>query len=72
MRILLVGDDTSLGGTIQSWLRLDQHAVDWGRRGDSVFTALRAYQYDCVRLEPGIIDKAAPSGRHDLQDLKKA
>ena len=54
MRILLAEDDTSLGDTIQSWLRLDQHAVDWVRRGDLADTALRTHRYDCVLLDRGL------------------
>ena len=54
MRILLAEDDTSLGETIQAWLRLDQHAVDWVRRGDSAQTALATHRYDCVLLDRGL------------------
>ena len=54
MRILLVEDDTSLGETILAWLRLDQHAVDWVRRGDSAQTALLTHRYDCVLLDRGL------------------
>ena len=54
MRILLVEDDTSLGETILAWLRLDQHAVDWVRRGDSAQTALMTHRYDCVLLDRGL------------------
>nr|WP_315400300.1 response regulator transcription factor [uncultured Duganella sp.] len=54
MRILLVEDDTSLGETILAWLRLDQHAVDWVRRGDSAHTALMTHRYDCVLLDRGL------------------
>ena len=41
MRILLVEDDASLGATVQSWLQMDGHAVDWLLRGDQAVTALR-------------------------------
>jgi two-component system OmpR family response regulator/two-component system response regulator QseB len=54
MRILLAEDDTSLGDTIQAWLRLDGHAVDWVRRGDSARTALATHRYDCVLLDRGL------------------
>ena len=54
MRILLAEDDASLGDTIQSWLRLDGHAVDWVRRGDSAQTALATHHYDCVLLDRGL------------------
>lgn len=54
MRILLVEDDTSLGDTILTWLRLDQHAVDWVLRGDSAQTALMTHRYDCVLLDRGL------------------
>jgi len=54
MRILLVEDDTSLGDTIQAWLRLDDHAIDWVRRGDSAQSALLTHHYDCVLLDRGL------------------
>jgi two-component system OmpR family response regulator len=54
MRILLAEDDTSLGETIQAWLRLDHHAVDWVQRGDSADTALKTHRYDCVLLDRGL------------------
>ncbi|MEW7851278.1 response regulator transcription factor [Massilia aurea] len=54
MRILLVEDDLSLGDTIQAWLRLDGHAVDWVQRGDSAQTALMTHHYDCVLLDRGL------------------
>ncbi len=54
MRILLVEDDISLGETIQAWLRLDQHAVDWVQRGDSADTALKTHRYDCMLLDRGL------------------
>jgi two-component system OmpR family response regulator/two-component system response regulator QseB len=54
MRILLVEDDTSLGETILAWLKLDQHAVDWVRRGDFAQTALMTHRYDCVLLDRGL------------------
>lgn len=54
MRILLVEDDASLGDTILSWLKMDQYAVDWVRRGDSAQTALMTHNYDCVLLDRGL------------------
>lgn len=54
MRILLAEDDISLGETILAWLRLDRHAVDWVRRGDSAQTALMTHRYDCVLLDRGL------------------
>jgi len=54
MRILLAEDDASLGDTIQSWLRLDGHAVDWVRRGDAGRSALATHHYDCVLLDRGL------------------
>jgi two-component system response regulator AauR len=69
MRILLVEDDTSLGDTIQSWLRLDDHAVDWVRRGDSAQTALMTHRYDCVLLDRGL---PGLSGDELLAALRKS
>ncbi|WP_312512589.1 response regulator transcription factor [Massilia sp.] len=69
MRILLVEDDTSLGDTIQSWLRLDDHAVDWVRRGDSAQTALMTHRYDCVLLDRGL---PGLSGDALLAELRKS
>jgi two-component system OmpR family response regulator/two-component system response regulator QseB len=54
MRLLLVEDDLSLGDTIQAWLKLDGHAVDWVQRGDSAQTALATHRYDCVLLDRGL------------------
>jgi two-component system OmpR family response regulator/two-component system response regulator QseB len=54
IRILLVEDDVSRGDTIQSWLRMDGHAVDWVQRGDSAQTALMTHRYDCVLLDRGL------------------
>jgi two-component system OmpR family response regulator len=54
MRILLVEDDISLGETMFAWLRMDQHAVDWVRRGDSAETALMTHRYDCMLLDRGL------------------
>jgi two-component system OmpR family response regulator/two-component system response regulator QseB len=67
MRILLVEDDTSLGETILAWLRLDQHAVDWVKRGDSAHTALLTHRYDCVLLDRGL---PGLSGDALLADLR--
>lgn len=69
MRILLVEDDISLGETIQAWLRLDQHAVDWVQRGDSADTALKTHHYDCVLLDRGL---PGLSGDDLLAQLRKA
>jgi DNA-binding response OmpR family regulator len=69
MRILLVEDDTSLGETILAWLRLDQHAVDWVRRGDSAQSALLTHHYDCVLLDRGL---PGLSGDALLAELRKA
>ena len=69
MRILLVEDDISLGETIQAWLRLDEHAVDWVQRGDSADTALATHHYDCVLLDRGL---PGLSGDALLARLRKA
>ncbi|AWL04860.1 response regulator [Massilia oculi] len=69
MRILLVEDDISLGETIQAWLRLDQHAVDWVQRGDSADTALKTHRYDCMLLDRGL---PGLSGDDLLARLRKA
>ena len=69
MRILLVEDDISLGETIQAWLRLDQHAVDWVQRGDSADTALKTHHYDCVLLDRGL---PGLTGDDLLAQLRKA
>ncbi|KTT22993.1 response regulator transcription factor [Pseudacidovorax intermedius] len=54
MRILLVEDDTSLGATVQSWLQMDGHAVDWLQRGDQAAAALATHDYQCVLLDRGL------------------
>ena len=69
MRILLAEDDISLGETILAWLRMDQHAVDWVKRGDSAQTALMTHHYDCVLLDRGL---PGLSGDALLAQLRKA
>jgi two-component system OmpR family response regulator/two-component system response regulator QseB len=69
MRLLLVEDDISLGETIQAWLRLDGHAVDWVQRGDSADTALKTHHYGCVLLDRGL---PGLSGDDLLARLRKA
>ena len=69
MRILLAEDDISLGETILAWLRMDQHAVDWVKRGDSAQTALMTHHYDCVLLDRGL---PGLSGDALLARLRKA
>ncbi|WP_225781593.1 response regulator transcription factor [Xenophilus sp. Marseille-Q4582] len=54
MRILLIEDDPSLGSSLQSWLQLDGHAVDWLQRGDQAATALATHDYQCVLLDRGL------------------
>lgn len=54
MRILLIEDDASLGGTLQSWLQMDGYAVDWLQRGDQAATALATHDYHCVLLDRGL------------------
>ncbi len=68
MRILLVEDDTSLGDTITSWLKLDGYAVDWVMRGDHADTALKTHTYDCVLLDRGLPEL---SGDAVLQRLRE-
>jgi DNA-binding response OmpR family regulator len=67
MRILLIEDDASLGGTLQSWLQLDGYAVDWLQRGDQAATALATHDYHCV-----LLDRALPGldGDAVLQALR--
>jgi DNA-binding response OmpR family regulator len=72
MRILLVEDDTSLGETILAWLRLDQHAVDWVRRGDRAASALMTHRYDCVLLDRGLPGLPGLSGDALLGALRRA
>ncbi|MDA7415089.1 response regulator transcription factor [Xenophilus arseniciresistens] len=54
MRILLIEDDPSLGGSLQSWLQLDGYAVDWLQRGDQAAAALATHAYQCVLLDRGL------------------
>jgi len=54
MRILLIEDDASLGGSLQSWLQMDGYTVDWLQRGDQAAVALAAHEYQCVLLDRGL------------------
>ncbi len=54
MKILLVEDDASLGQSIQEWLLMDGHVVDWIDNGEMAKNALLAQRYDCVLLDRGL------------------
>lgn len=74
--MLLVEDDTQLGESLESALRLEQYAVDWVRSGDLVRSALGATPYDLVILDlglPGVpgmrVLRQLRADKHDLPVL---
>ena len=54
MRILLVEDDTQLGESLETALKLEQYAVDWLQSGGAVRHTLRATPYDLIILDLGL------------------
>jgi two-component system response regulator QseB len=54
MRILLVEDDTLLGGGVCAGLRRDDNSVDWVKNGESGIAAISETQYDCIILDIGL------------------
>lgn len=54
MRILLVEDDTLIGGGLQQGLQREGFAVDWAQDGDAAALALRTTSYGLVLLDLGL------------------
>ena len=54
MRILLVEDDSLLGGGVCDGLRREEHSVDWVKNGESALAALEETHYDCIVLDIGL------------------
>ncbi|WP_042272747.1 response regulator [Paraburkholderia heleia] len=54
MRILLVEDDTLIGGGLQQGLQREGFAVDWTQDGDAAALALRTTSYGLVLLDLGL------------------
>jgi two-component system OmpR family response regulator len=58
MRILLVEDDTVLGGAVRDQVAGDGQSVDWVTRLDAAGDAMRAASYDLI-----LLDLMLPDGR---------
>lgn len=54
MRLLVIEDDPLLGEAVAAGLRLQGHAVDWFRDGESADAALRSAPYDALLLDLGL------------------
>jgi two-component system OmpR family response regulator len=54
MRLLLVEDDTMIGGAVLQALRGEHYAVDWVRDASLADTALVQEHYDLVLLDLGL------------------
>jgi two-component system OmpR family response regulator len=54
MRLLLVEDDTMIGGAVLQVLRGDHYAADWVRDANLAETALANEHYDLVLLDLGL------------------
>lgn len=69
MRVLLVEDDTLLGGAVHKHLAHDGFAVDWVLNGKDFTEAVNCHTYDFVVLDLGLPDI---SGEALLQRLHRA
>ncbi len=58
MRILLIEDDTVLGGAVRDQIAGDGHSVDWVIRLDMAGDAIRGAAYDLI-----LLDLMLPDGR---------
>lgn len=58
MRILLIEDDTVLGGAIRDQIAADGHSVDWVTRLDAAEDAMRGAAHDLL-----LLDLMLPDGR---------
>jgi two-component system OmpR family response regulator len=54
MHLLLVEDDTMIGGAVLDLLRSERYVVDWVKDGDAADIALQAPTYDLVLLDLGL------------------
>ena len=70
MRILLVEDDTLLGGGICAGLRREDNSVDWVKNGESALDALLETQYDCIILDIGLPKMSGLDVLHAMRDSK--
>ncbi len=69
MKILLVEDDETLGKTLQEWLQMDGHVVDWINDGQLAKNALRAQEYETILLDRGL---PSLSGDEVLSHIRQA
>ena len=58
MRVLLIEDDTVLGGAVHDQIAADGHSVDWASRLDSARAYLDVAAYDLI-----LLDLMLPDGR---------
>lgn len=68
MRVLLIEDDSVLGGAVHDQIAADGHSVDWATRLDAAKEYLGVASYDLI-----LLDLMLPDGRGQpfLRDLRK-
>ena len=67
MRLLLVEDDTMLGGAVQKHLGHMGFAVDWVCTGKDFTEAVSVHRYDFVIMDLGLPDTCGEVLLHSLQ-----
>lgn len=78
MRLLLVEDDTMIGGALRAALQAEVHAVDWVRDVAAARAALATERFDLVLLDLGLPARAGepvaakdgPDGLSLLRELR--
>ncbi len=77
MRLLLVEDDTMIGGALRAALQAEGHAVDWVRDVAAARAALATERFDLVLLDLGLparagepVAQGGPDGLGLLRELR--
>ena len=70
MRILLVEDDSLLGGGVCDGLRREENSVDWVKNGESALSALGETHYDCMILDLGLPKISGLEVLREMRDSK--
>lgn len=68
MRVLLVEDDSDLGGALQISLKQLDYTVDWVKSAEQAYTALDLEHFDCVLLDLTLPDE---DGLSFLQKIRQ-
>ena len=70
MRLLLVEDDSLLGGGVCDGLRREENSVDWVKNGESALSALGETHYDCMILDLGLPKISGLEVLREMRDSK--